>query len=120
MNQQSPGQNPGTIGNPSTGVPQVKGPEFNDRDLLNDILATEKYVTDNFNIFTKEASHDQLHSTTMNILGETHEAARQTYNLMFKKGWYVLNSATRQTLDQTKQQFTNYQTQFPYGGAGLH
>lgn len=123
MNQQTqqgqqgqPAQNPGTIKNPSTGVPVVKSPDLNDRDMLNDVLATEKYLTDNFNIFAREASHDQLHRTVMGVLTESHQAARETYKLMFRKGWYELTSAPQHTLQQTKQQFSNYSTQFPYGG----
>ena len=105
-------QNQGTIKNPSVGN-KVKGPQLNDRDIINDVLATQKYLTDNFNVFAREASHDHLHGLTMGVLNETHQAAREAYNLMFKKGWYKLTSASRQTLDQTQQQFTNYQTQFP-------
>lgn len=105
------------IKNPSTGVPEVKGPEFNDRDMVNDLLSTEKYLTDNYNVFVKETSHEDLYRLTMGILNETHQAARDVFNLMFKKGWYTLTSAQSQTLQQTKEQFTNYQSQFPYGGA---
>lgn len=113
------GQNQGQIKNPSVGVPKVKGPELNDRDLLNDVLATQKYLTDNFNVFAREASHDQLHQVTMGILNETHQTAREAYNLMFKKGWYTLTSASRQAVDQAHQQFSNYQTQFPQGARQL-
>lgn len=111
----SPQQNPGIIRNPSTSVPTVKGPEMNDRDLLNDILATEKYITDNFNVFTREASHEQLHQVTMGILNESHQAARDAYDIMFKKGWYTLTSAQGQALQQLQEQFGSYATQFPYG-----
>ncbi len=107
------GQNQGRIKNPSVGVPKVKGADLNDRDILNDVLATEKYLTDNFNIFVREVSHDQLHQVTMGIFIETHQTAREAYNLMFKKGWYTLTSASRQAVDQVHQQFSNYQTQFP-------
>lgn len=107
-------QNQGTIKNPSVGVPKVKGPELNDRDILNDVLATQKYLTDNYNIFVREASHEQLHQTVMGIFQDTHHTAREAYNLMFKKGWYTLTSAARQNVEQTHQQFANYQTQFPY------
>lgn len=113
-------QNPGTIKNPSVGAGSVKGPQLNDRDILNDVLATQKYLTDGFNTFVREASHERLHGVTMSVLNETHQAARDVYNLMFKKGWYKLTSATRDTLDQTQQQFTNYQSQFPYQNQELH
>jgi spore coat protein CotF len=105
----------GQIANP---VPshqqQQKGPEMNDRDRVNDILATEKYLTDSFNISAREASHDQLHQDIMKILTETHQAARDMYNLMFQYGWYKLEAEQQQKIDQAHQQFQGYSTQFPY------
>jgi spore coat protein CotF len=107
--------NANVVQNPQTNqLPQVKGPEMNDRDFSNDILATEKYLTDNFNIFTKEATNQKLHSDTFQILQETHSAARDMFNLMFQKGWYKLKAAPGQEIQQSIQQFQNYQSQFPY------
>lgn len=114
QNQQGQ-QNQNELKNPQTGqLPQTKGPEMNERDFLNDILATEKYITDNFNIFSREASNQVLHQQTMQILNESHQAARNLFNLMFKKGWYTLTAASQQEIQQTGQQFQNYQTQEPY------
>ena len=107
-------QNQGKIKNQPVGVPRVKGPAFNDRDMLNDLLAMQKYLTDNYNIFVREASHEKLHQVVMGVFQETYQMAREAYNLMFKKGWYTLTSAARQSVEQTNQQFANYQTQFPY------
>jgi spore coat protein CotF len=109
------GLNPNMIKNPQTGqLPQVKGPEMNERDYINDILATEKYLSDNFNVFSREASNRVLHEESMIILGETHHSARDLFNLMFKKGWYALTAASQDELQKTAQQFENYQSQFPY------
>lgn len=107
--------NPNEIKNPQTGqLPKVKGPEMNERDFLNDILATEKYISDNFNIFAREASSQPLHQDALNILNETHAAARNLFNLMFEKGWYALTAAPEQEIQKTAQQFNNYETQQPY------
>jgi spore coat protein CotF len=103
------------IANPQTGqLPQVKGPEMNDRDLLNDGLSTCKYITDSLNIAVREASHIQLHADITQILTETHQCARDLYNLMFKNGWYKLEAADQQKIDQAYQQFNGYSSQFPY------
>lgn len=108
-------QNPNVIKNPKpANEPQVKGPQMNDRDYLNDILATEKYLTDSFNTAVREASHDALYQDMMTILNESHQAQRQAFNLMFQKGWYKLEAEQQQKLDQAYQQFSNYSTQFPY------
>lgn len=104
-----------TIANqPSQNLPKVKGPEFNDRDLLNDALGTEKYLTDSFNVFAREASHKALHQDVSGMLMESHQCARELFNLMFRKGWYKLEAEDPQKLQQLGQQFSNYQTQFPF------
>jgi ferritin-like metal-binding protein YciE len=107
--------NPNIIKNPQTDqLPKVKGPDMNERDYLNDILATEKYLTDNLNIFAREASNQVLHGEIVNLLQETHVAARNLFNEMFKKGWYSLTAAGQPEIQQLAQQFQNYETQQPY------
>ncbi|USG66704.1 spore coat protein [Brevibacillus ruminantium] len=108
-----PNQN--QIANPHTGqLPQVKGPQMNDRDFLNDGLATCKYLTDSLNVAVREASHQQLYADMLQILTQTHQSAREMYDLMFRKGWYKLEAEEQQKLQQAHQQFSGYSTQFPY------
>jgi spore coat protein CotF len=108
-------QHQNQIPNPQSGYePQVKGPQMNDRDFLNDGLATCKYLTDSLNVAVREASHEQLYTDMLQILMETHQSARNLYNLMFQKGWYKLEAEQQQKLQQTYQQFSGYATQFPY------
>ncbi|CAM4351244.1 spore coat protein [Paenibacillus alkaliterrae] len=108
-------QNPQTIKNAKpANEPQVKGPEMNDRDRVNDILAMEKYLTDSFNVSAREASHSDLHQDIMTILNETHQCQYELFELMFRKGHYKLEAEQQTKLDQAYQQFNNYSTQFPY------
>lgn len=101
------------IKNQQTGqLPTVKGPDFNDRDMLNDMLATEKHLSDNFNVFVREASYRDLHNDVMQILNQTHYEARSLYNMMFNLGWYSLQTESTQQVAQAQQQFSNYQSQF--------
>ena len=115
MNQQT---NQNKIQNPKPPYePQVKGPELNDRDRLNDILALQKYLTDSFNVAAREASHRQLHQDIMTVLNETHECQYRLYELMFRKGHYALEAEEQPKLDQSYQQFAGYRSQFPYPNA---
>ena len=108
-------QNNQQIANPQTGqLPQVKGPEMNDRDFLNDGLATCKYLTDSLTDAVREASHEQLHADMLQILTETHQCARELYNVMFQNGWYKLEAEEQQKIQQAQQQFNGYSSQFPY------
>ncbi len=99
-----------TIKNPSAHF--EKGPVFNDRDRLNDMLATEKWLTDGFNVFVREASHQDLYDDILHILNETHYAARDIFNLMFEKGWYSLHPEQQSHISEHHQKFSGYQNQF--------
>lgn len=115
QNQQQQNQQQNQIKNPQSNLlPRVKGPKINDRDNVNLALAQEKYITDNMNIFAREASHRQLHNDVMRIFMETHAMTRELFNLMFRKGWYTLEGEQQQKLAQSYQKFQGYSTQFPY------
>lgn len=100
------------IQNPEAQIP--KTPEMNDRDFINDMLATEKYMTAGYNVFLDEASHESLYQSVLQIYTETQNCQRELFNLMFKKGWYSFDAADPQSLQQDYQQFQGYQNQFPY------
>ncbi|SFG70983.1 Coat F domain-containing protein [Desulfotomaculum arcticum] len=115
MGRQNMQQSQNQIKNPQTGMlPEIKGPQINDRDSVNLALAQEKYLTDNLNVFVREASHRQLHNDLMRIFTETHVMTRELFNLMFRKGWYTLEAEQARKLAQTHQNFTGYSSQFPY------
>lgn len=111
MNQQQPVQNP------ETQVP--KTPQMNDRDFINDLLATEKYMTDSYSTTLNEASNEPLYQDLLSIFTDTQNMQREIYDLMFQNGWYKLESAEQQKLQQSYQQFKGYSNQFPYGSSTL-
>ncbi|TCP23493.1 coat F domain-containing protein [Scopulibacillus darangshiensis] len=103
------------VQNPSTQVPTT--PEMNDRDFINDCLTTEKYLTNAYSVALHEMSHQALYQDVSKIFNETEQCQRDLFNLMFKKGWYGFEAESGQKLQQTYQQFSQYQTQqFPNQG----
>ena len=111
MNQQS------SVQNPETQVP--KTPQMNDRDFINDLLATEKYITNSYSTALNEASNEPLYQDLLSIFTETQNMQRELYDLMFQNGWYKLEAAEQQKLQQSYQQFKGYSNQFPYGNSTL-
>ncbi|MGY4689043.1 spore coat protein [Salibacterium sp. K-3] len=103
-----------SIQNPETQIP--KTPEMNDRDFLNDVLSTEKYMTSSYGYAMNEASHEDLYDDIAMIANETQNSQRTLFNLMFKKGWYSFSAADTNTLDQAYQQFNGYKNQLPSQG----
>ncbi|MBD8071481.1 spore coat protein [Bacillus sp. PS06] len=109
QNQQSQSN---MIKNPKTTIP--KTPSMNDRDFLNDMLSTEKYLTDSYCTALNEMSHEALYQDIRQIFNETQDCQRQLFNLMYKNGWYKLEAEDAQKVEQKHQQFYNYTTtQFP-------
>jgi len=92
---------------------QAKSTQMSDRDRINDMLATEKHLTDAYNVFVREASHRELYQDTLQILNNTHQSARDLFNEMYSQGWYNVQAETAQEVAKVQQKFSNYQTQLP-------
>jgi len=107
-------QNQSKIQNPTTQVP--KTPTMNDRDFINDLLSTEKYMTQAYTTALHEASHQHLYDDLLSIFTETQQMQRDLFNLMFQKGWYSMEVQDTQKIQQSYQQHTGYTNQFPYSG----
>lgn len=100
-----------SIKNPTTQF--HKGVEMSDRDRLNDMLSTEKWLTDGYNVFVRETSFQSLYNDILRLLNETHHAARDIFNLMFEKGWYTLHPEQPSQIAKSYQRFVGYENQFP-------
>ncbi|MGE6379337.1 spore coat protein [Peribacillus muralis] len=106
-----PNQN--KVQNPES--PVAKTPQMNDRDFINDMLATEKYFCNSLSVALHEMSNQALFQDIFSVSKENQEMQRELYNLMFEKGWYGLEEAQTASLSQSYQQFSGYKSQFPYG-----
>ncbi|SDJ01576.1 spore coat protein [Natribacillus halophilus] len=101
------------IQNPQTTVPNTQN--MTDKDFLNDLLTTEKYMTASYTTAMNEASHDQLFQQISNVCHETEQCSRQLFNKMFQNGWYALEGAPTQTIQQSHQEYAGMQNQLPSG-----
>lgn len=86
------------IENPKVEVPETI--EMNDCDYINDILETEKNMSDNLSIALNEASNNTLYEEIFSIFTEIKNSQRELYNMMFKKGWYSLEKAEETKVTQ--------------------
>ena len=80
-----------TISNPKTEVP--KGIELNDKDYITSILTCLKELEKNYAIVLTEASNEELYQKYFDIFTSIGRLQREVYEIMFRKGWYVLEQA---------------------------
>lgn len=101
--------NNNTIANQET--PIEKTPEMNDCDFLNDMLSTEKSISDGYAIAINEASNDKYYSDLLNIFKETKDQARALFNLSFAKGWYKLEKADENKMSTKYNEYQQKQSE---------
>ncbi len=97
------------IKNPKVEVPT--GKTLNDKDYMNSLLSTLKELVKNYAIALTEASNENLYNEYKNTFEIYSKLQRDVYELMFRKGWYVLEQAEENKIDskfQTlKEEFNN-------------
>lgn len=93
------------ISNPKVEVPT--GMALNDKDYLDSLLSTLKQFVKNYAVILTEVSNETLYSVYKEMFDTYSSLQRETYEIMFRKGWYVLEKcdATKisnkyQTLNQ--------------------
>ena len=90
------------IKNPKTEV--KAGMTLNDKDYIGSLLSCLKEMNKNYTVALTEASNEQLYQEYKTMFLEYSQLQRDVYELMFKKGWYVLEKADDNKI------ITKYQT----------
>ena len=93
------------VQNPETETPKTI--ELNDKDMITDLLATEKNMNVNFATVLNEASNEILCQKLMECANQIRNAQRSLYELSFAKGWYTLEKKERQKITEA---YTKHQT----------
>ena len=79
------------IKNPKTEV--SKGMSLNEKDYLTSLLTSLKNMEKNYCIAMTEASCEELYQKYLEIFLNISAMQREVYELMFLNGWYVLEKA---------------------------
>lgn len=82
-----------------------------EKDMMNDVLASQKFITDSYNTFTNECATPNVRDQFLRLLGEEHQIQAEVFDLMHQRGWYPTPAADQQKMQQAKQKFENAKTQ---------
>ena len=89
------------ISNPKTEVP--KGKSINDKDYMNSLLSCLKEMVKNYATVLTEVSNETLYNEYKLMFDEYSSLQREVYELMFRKGWYMIEQVEQQKLDNKYQ-----------------
>ena len=76
------------ISNPKVEV--STGMVLNDKDYLDSLLSTLKQFVKNYAVILTEVSNETLYSVYKEMFDAYSSLQREAYEIMFRKGWYVL------------------------------
>lgn len=93
------------ISNPKVGVPT--GIACNDKDYLNSLLSCLKEMSKNYVMAMTEASNESLFEKHKQVFLTLISLQREVYELMFRKGWYILEKSDTQKINQKLQTLSN-------------
>lgn len=80
---------PGNTDEPATTASQARAiTGLSDQQTLEDMLMTEKYVADNYNMSVLESASPQVRQALQHIQKEEQQHAEQIFNAMNERGWY--------------------------------
>jgi len=80
-----------------------------DKEILNDSLATQKELTSSYNTVANECAMPALRDEMLKILSEEHQIQVNLFTEMQKRGWYPTPLAQQQKVQCAKDKFTGAQ-----------
>ncbi len=78
-----------------------------DQEVMTDLMLTEKKMSANYDSFASECVNTQLRDTFVKMLTQSHETQSRLFSTAQQKGWYQVEQAPAQKVDQARQKFTN-------------
>ncbi|HBM81930.1 MAG: spore coat protein [Clostridiales bacterium] len=80
---------------------------MSEREVINDLLFSEKKITSNYDVYSNEASNMNLRNELMGLLNCEHDIHNKIYDAMVQKGWYTTTTANPMDIQKAKQNFQN-------------
>ena len=81
------------------------GELLTEKEILQDCLASQKHAAASYNTFAGECVNEQLRTTMLNILDEEHKMQANIFSAMQSNGWYQVEPADQQKIQQARQKF---------------
>ena len=77
-----------------------------EKELLTDLLCSQKFVTGVYNTYCNEASTPAMRSCLSSILQDEHRIQEEIFNAMSTRGMYPTEKAEETKINAAKQKFS--------------
>jgi len=90
---------------------QMNHPSFTEKELMNDLLASEKQLTSAYNTGITEASCSNLRQHLTKCLNDTQQIQYQLFSAMKQRGWYQTKPAASQDVQSAKTKYNQMKSE---------
>jgi len=92
------------VKNKETPIPNQN--DFNDKDILTDVLSSLKSLSTLYGTALQEASNDDLYQSIEECANEVCTMQRKVFYKLFSLGWYILEKSTQAKINKTITKFS--------------
>lgn len=83
----------------------VTSGNMGDKEMLTDLLSSQKLASSNYNTYAGECQCTQLRDAFLNILKEEHTIQSELFTEANSRGWYPVKEAPATDITAAKQKF---------------
>jgi len=84
---------------------QPCGGAMQEKEILQDLLVSQKQTAGTYNLFAGECVSTQLRNTMLTILDDEHSMQNSLFQTMQSHGWYPTPMAPQDKINQARQRF---------------
>ena len=78
---------------------------YQDKDRMMDALSSQKFLSGVYNESLNEAYHTPVKNCLSNLLDDVHRTQEELFALMTERGWYPVEDAETQKVEQARLKF---------------
>ena len=78
-----------------------------EKDILQDMLSSQKQIESNYNLFAGECEHTNLRDTFLGILADEHGIQTELFDELHNRGWYAVQAADTAQINAVRQKFAS-------------
>jgi len=80
---------------------------YGDKEISTNLLVTLKHMKSEVNIFTQEASNEELFQTVDEVYRCVSKLQREVFDMMCAQGWYKMNADTKENIAKAYTKLSN-------------
>lgn len=81
---------------------------LSDKERITDALTSQKFLTGEYNNYVNEAATPEVKNALLSILNDEHSIQHDVWVEMNNRGWYPVEKAEDQKLQQEKMKFGSF------------